>query len=351
MPEQVRIGMYVKRLGGSFFRHPFWRKRFYLTSQADVDILRKCNIPYVEIDEELGCGPIEEAVPAAEPESYLVDQIGENVRRHKVSIPYRPITAASARSAAQRRAHRTVSQAKVVVGKLFDAARLGKAVPVKEALELVEEIDSMFESGEHMLLDVVRMKTADEYTHLHSVAVCALMLKLARHLGMPDDEARECGLAGLLHDVGKMRIPPEILHKPGRLTDDETTLVKTHSEQGYQILQDVAALPQVAMDVVRLHHEKMDGTGYPLALAGDDIPIAARMGAICDVYDALTSNRAYKEAWSPLKALSKMRSFNGHFDEDLLEAFAQSINLPGPSLNGENTARLELEQNGCAEPA
>jgi HD-GYP domain-containing protein (c-di-GMP phosphodiesterase class II) len=96
---------------------------------------------------------------------------------------------------------------------------LGNDIPVEEALKLVEEVDEMFKGGQSMLLDVVRIKTADEYTYLHSVAVCALMLKFARYLDMSAEEVRECGLGGLLHDVGKMRIPENVLHKPGSLTD------------------------------------------------------------------------------------------------------------------------------------
>ncbi len=332
-PDEVRLGMYIHALGGSFFRHPFWRSRFKLTSQSDVDQLRASSVPYVEIDDELGCGPVADETPEPPAQSYLVDRIGENLHTpaKRPSAAKRAPNATKDR-ATRDRAVRTVSRAKTVVRELFDTARLGKVVPVAEAIELVAEIDAMFEGGEHMLLDVVRMKTADEYTYLHSVAVCALMLKLARHLGMPETEARECGLAGLLHDVGKMRIPPEVLHKRGALTDEEYQQVKSHAEEGFLILQDIPELPAAAITVARLHHEKIDGSGYPLRLAGDEIPTIARMGAICDVYDALTSNRAYKEAWTPARALEEMAGSAGHFDRDLLKAFAVTIDVAIPAL-------------------
>jgi HD-GYP domain-containing protein (c-di-GMP phosphodiesterase class II) len=320
--------MHVRRVGGSFFSHSFWRTRFKLTSQSDVDRLISSGVPYVEIDDALGCGPIEVEALQSRSEAHLVDRIGENITDHNRRQSYQLRNLVTpAKRAEYNRAVRSVARSKSVVGKLFDAARLGNDIPVAEALKLVEEIDEMFERGESMLLDVVRMKTADEYTYLHSVAVCALMLKFARYLDMPADEMRECGLAGLLHDVGKMRIPASMLHKPGSLTDEEFEVVKSHAQQGFQTLQSVPDLPVAALDVALLHHEKIDGSGYPLGLSGEQIPHIARMGAICDVYDALTSDRAYKAAWEPTKAIERMFAADGHFDEALLNAFAKSLNF------------------------
>ena len=323
-PDEARLGMFIRGFGGSFFRHPFWRTKFKIASQTDLDAVRSCGLPYVVIDDERGVGPLApEDDRTQEQPAGVVERIGENRLRRSPArtAPSQP----AALAAAHTRAVQTVAQARVVVGAVFDAARLGTAVPVQDALNLVSEIDAMFANGEHMLLDVVRMKTADEYTYLHSVAVCALMLKLARHLGMPPAAARECGLAGLLHDVGKMKIAPEVLHKRGRLDDSEFALVKSHAEEGYAILRNVPELPAAALDVARLHHEKMDGSGYPLGLAGEAIPLVARMGAICDVYDALTSNRSYKTASAPAEALAMMMGSPGHFDPDLLAAFAASL--------------------------
>ena len=335
-PDEARLGMFIRGFGGSFFHHPFWRTKFKIASQPDLDAIRSCGLPYVVIDDELGVGPLapdgddtcEQLAGPKQPAS-VVERIGEN-RLRRAPAPTAPAQPTPV-AAAHTRAVQTVAQARVVVDAVFDAARLGTAVPVHEALTLVGEIDAMFANGEHMLLDVVRMKTADEYTYLHSVAVCALMLKLARHLGMPPDAARECGLAGLLHDVGKMKIAPEVLHKRGRLDDSEFALVKSHAEEGYAILRNVPELPAAALDVARLHHEKMDGSGYPLGLAGEAIPLVARMGAICDVYDALTSNRSYKTASAPAEALAMMMGSPGHFDPDLLAAFAASLDAASAS--------------------
>ncbi len=316
--------MHVRRLGGSFLSHPYWRLRFTLTSQSEVERLRNCAVPYVEIDDELGCGPIEEGPVEPLQNSYLVDRIGENLvpakqrrkGRHNFATP-------------TKRAEyvRSVTRAKLVVRELFSATALGGGVPLTEAAKLVEGLDNMFEQGETMLVHVVRMKNADEYTYMHSVAVCVLMLKLARQLGMPPDAVRECGFAGLLHDVGKMRIPADVLHKRGTLSDAEFEVIKTHPQEGFDALQGVEALPAAALEVVLLHHEKIDGSGYPRGLVGEKIPLIARMGAICDVYDALTSDRAYKAAWEPSKAIDYMLTSEGHFDAELVRAFAQCVEL------------------------
>lgn len=320
--------MYITGLGGSFFNHPFWRTRFKLSSQSDVDRLRRSCVPYVEIDDELGCGPVDNEPVKSQPQLYLVDRIGQNLAgpvRKQASSGLRPNTPAG--RAEYKRAVRSVSRAKSVMHELFNAGRFGTKIPIAEAVGLVEEIDEMFEQGEHVFLDLVRMKSVEEYTYLHSVAVCALMLKLARHLDMPEDQVRECGLAGLLHDVGKMRIPADLLHKPGSLTDDEFEVIKSHADQGYLILRDAPDLPTSVKDVAHLHHEKIDGSGYPLGLTCEQIPLLARMGAICDVYDALTSEREYKAAWAPTDAIEKMIVSTGHFDNALLDAFAKSIDL------------------------
>src|SRR5690606_37008692 len=148
--------------------------------------------------------------------------------------------------------------------------------------------------------------TADEYTYMHSVAVCALMAALARTLGLNEAEQREAATAGLLHDVGKMAIPIEILNKPGRLTDDEFRLIMTHPDAGYVMLMRGGLVPNVALDVCLHHHEKFDGSGYPHGLQGDGISLQARMGALCDVYDAVTSDRPYKKGWNPAEAIHRM---------------------------------------------
>lgn len=178
------------------------------------------------------------------------------------------------------------------------------------------------------LISLARLKSADDYTFMHSVAVCALMIALARQLGLDEAQCRSAGVAGLLHDLGKAAIPLEILNKPGKLTDSEFAIIKTHPREGHQMLLDGQGVDDNTLDVVLHHHEKIDGSGYPERLQGDEISLFAKMGAVCDVYDAITSNRPYKAGWDPAEALGKMAEWSkGHFDTRVFQAFVKSIGI------------------------
>ena len=160
---------------------------------------------------------------------------------------------------------------------------------------------------------------------MHSVAVCALMLSQGRELGIRGEELRQAGMAGMLHDLGKAFIPLEILNKPGKLTDEEFTLVKTHPARGHALLQEAGAASATVLDVCLHHHEKVDGSGYPHGLSGAQISTVARMGAVCDVYDAVTSDRPYKAGWDPGEALRRMVQWKGHFDPQALQALVKAV--------------------------
>jgi len=164
------------------------------------------------------------------------------------------------------RASMIVSKSKEAVFSMFSEARMGKAVDVGNAQEMVEEIADSVMRNPGALIGLARLKTKDDYTYMHSVAVCALMVSLAKQLGLSDEETREAGLAGLLHDIGKMMISAEILNKPGKLTDDEFVAVKEHPVAGHKMLLEAKEVSAVALDVCLHHHEKVDGTGYPFGL-------------------------------------------------------------------------------------
>jgi putative nucleotidyltransferase with HDIG domain len=192
---------------------------------------------------------------------------------------------------------------------------------------LVDQISESVAKDASIMINVARLKSKDEYTFLHSVSVCALMINLGRKLGLDDAKVRELGVAGMLHDVGKMSVPDAILNKPGKLDDTEFAVIRSHPEKGHAILAASKQVSQITLDVCLLHHEKMDGTGYPHRLAADDLSLPVRMAAICDVYDAITSQRSYNRPFSGAEALAKMLSWQGHFDQLLLRAFIESLGI------------------------
>jgi len=326
--------MYIHALDGSWFSHPFWRSRFLLSSPDDLTTLLDSDVVTLVIDESRGA-PLMVPAPArpsattstrpAEPRVEPASQpVAIAVRR---SID-RPCSVAEERA----RATQVVNRSKRVIKALFAEARLGKAIRSEAIVPVVEEVSASVSRNAQALIGLTRLKTKDEYTYLHSVAVCALMVNLAKHLDLDHGQVHALGVAGLLHDVGKMAVPDLVLNKPSSLTDEEFAIVRTHPQQGHQLLLKAEDIPEAALDVCLHHHERVDGTGYPFKLKGDEISLAARMGAICDVYDALTSNRSYKSAWAPDEAVVKMRGWQGHFDPELLFKFMQSIGVFAPGM-------------------
>ncbi len=163
---------------------------------------------------------------------------------------------------------------------------------------------------------------------MHSVAVSALMIALARQLGLDEELTRELGLPGLLQDIGKAKVPIEILNKPGKLTDAGFETVKSHPEHGHAILTAGGAAGAIALDVCLHHHEKIDGTGYPHRLPGGAISLYAKMGAVCDVDDAITSNRPYRRGWNPAESIRRMAEWSRHhFDEAVFHAFVRTVGI------------------------
>lgn len=227
---------------------------------------------------------------------------------------------------------------------MFQDARLGKVIEAEGAHALVNEIAASVERHPSAIISLARLKTADEYTYLHSVAVCALMIALARQIGLEESLVREAGVAGLLHDIGKMSVPLDVLNKPGRLDDSEFATVREHPRRGADILREGRQVSALVLDVCLHHHEKLDGTGYPHGLSGDQISLFARMGAICDVYDAITSDRPYKTGWDPAESLQRMaRWCGGHLDGALFQSFVRCLGIyPVGSLVRLQSERLAV---------
>ncbi len=317
--EQLRLGMYVNELCGSWMDHPFWRSAFLLDDPKDLQTLLSTGIKEVWIDTAKGLdveGGETEAVISVVVEDTLAQADKFSNKEQRVNIVHEAA-----------RAVLICSKSKQAVTSMFQEARMGKALDAKDALPIVEEISTSVLRNPGALIGLARLKDKDDYTYMHSVAVCALMVSLARQLGLQDEQVRQAGLAGLLHDVGKMMIPLEILNKPGKLTDAEFELVKSHPAEGYKILQGGNGLSEIALDVCLHHHEKIEGNGYPDQLTDKEISLYAKMGAVCDVYDAITSNRPYKNGWEPAESIRKMAEWKGHFDVVIFQAFVKSIGI------------------------
>lgn len=344
--EDVRLGMHIKEFCGSWMDHPFWRGQFVITDPGDLKKILASQVREVMIDtgKGLDTAPNAEAPPAIDAE-VMADVVMYD--RHAPA----PVQEKVASSKEFARAAAICRQATSAVSSMFQEARMGRAVDGHMARQVVQEISDSVTRNGTALISLARLKTADEYTYMHSVAVCALMVSLARQLGLSDSESRSAGLAGLLHDVGKMAVPMEVLNKPGKLTDEEFAQVKQHPAAGHDILTQSGTTDEAALDVCLHHHEKTSGTGYPKGLADAQISRMAKMGAVCDVYDAITSNRPYKKGWDPAQSLKQMASWvNGHFDPRIFQAFVSSLGIyPTGSLVLLDNQRLAVVTDQSTE--
>lgn len=324
--SQLRNGMYIHELCSSWMSSPFWQKSFLIDSPDQIKKIKDAKIRHAWIDTSKGLDVLVVTVDDVEEELVEIETPVE-IETKAEPVSFDSIESVSM-DAELGRAAKIVGKSKQAVFSMFSEARMGNAIDADNAMPLVEEIASSVMRNPGALIGLVRLKTADDYTYMHSVAVCALMIALSRMLGLDDKQTREAGLAGLLHDIGKMAVSGEILNKPGKLTDEEFVAVKEHPSEGYKMLLEATGIGEIALDVCLHHHEKMDGTGYPKGLAGDQISLYAKMGAVCDVYDAITSNRPYKQGWCPAESLKKMSEWSkGHFDPAVFQAFVKSIGI------------------------
>ena len=318
--------MHIHELCGSWMEHPFWRTRFVLDDADDIRRIRESGISELWIDTSKG---LDASVGEARAETHSEIEVAAEVDRTLERSAERRAPPRQVPMVEEvRRAAKICIGSKKAVVSMFNEARMGKTVSSEAAGELVDEISSSVMRNPGALISLARLKTADDYTYMHSVAVCALMVALARQLGQDEATTRELGMAGLLHDLGKALMPMEVMNKPGKLTDEEFAIIKSHPEAGHKMLLEGSGVGEIPLDVVLHHHEKMDGSGYPKRFKADQISLYAKMGAVCDVYDAITSNRPYKAGWDPAESIRKMAEWcNGHFDERVFQAFVKCLGI------------------------
>ncbi|PDT16229.1 phosphohydrolase [Rhizobium sp. J15] len=297
--SQVRIGMFVEAIEGLWQDPLLSRRRFSLRRETDAAKIRKCGTASVVINTSKG-----------------VDTDGLPGRDTEIDI-----------KAALETVHKSVQILEEVFGKL----RNGEGISADHVAPVISSVSRSMEENPSVFLSVTRLKSKDEVTFLHSISVSALMILFGRHLALDEETVQMLGTAGLLHDVGKLEIPLEVLNKEGRLEEDEITLIRGHPEKGHAFLSRQEGMSEIVLDVCLNHHERMDGKGYPRRLPGSKVSLHTRIATICDVYDALTSVRPYKARWSANDALKWMLGNEGHFDRRLLKKFALCLSVAAVS--------------------
>lgn len=340
--EHLKIGMHIFEFCGPWMSHPFWRTNFIINDSDVLLRVQKSGVSEVWIDVSKGLD-VDEGETKEQSEA-KIDSVLMETARNDVAKILAPMVEEVERAA------KICAKSKGAVISMFQELRMGRALNFEAASELVDEISSSVMRNPGALISLARLKSVDDYTYMHSVAVCALMVALARQLRLDEDLTRKVGVAGLLHDMGKALTPQEVLNKPGKLTDEEFAIMRQHPIEGHRLLVESRTGGDILLDVCLHHHEKLDGSGYPENLSGNKISIYSKMCAVCDVYDAITSNRPYKLGWDPAESIRRMTEWcKGHFDERIFQTFVKSVGIyPIGSLVRLESGRLAVvvEQSG-----
>ena len=211
---------------------------------------------------------------------------------------------------------------------VLEDTRLGGTIDTGAAKEIVADMADSIIRNPNALVWLTHLKRRDDYTAIHSMNVCIISLAFARSCGCSVEQLKTIGMGALLHDIGKMKVPDEILNKPGKLTEQEFEVMKKHPVYGYELLKDDKQVSAESLDIVLSHHEHTNGSGYPNALTEHEIKPLTRIVCIVDVYDAVTSGRVYHNAMTPHDALKNMYNWMpGNFDQELVEIFIKSLGI------------------------
>ncbi|GAB3529641.1 HD-GYP domain-containing protein [Photobacterium alginatilyticum] len=228
----------------------------------------------------------------------------------------------------RKRAESILVKSKDLLSKAIDNLYEGKNIDIAPIADLSESIVDSIRCNPDAIHCVAALRNKDSYLLEHSLNVAFLMVSFGRHLGLNQQVLKQLAIGGLLHDIGKTQVKLEVLNKPARLTPEEFEHMKLHQVLSEPLLDCIPGLSDMSRQVSLLHHEKLDGSGYPRGLYGDEISLVGRMSAIVDIYDALTATRCYKESMSPTAAFNILKSMTPHqLDSELLNEFIRNVGV------------------------
>lgn len=322
--------MFVADVGRAWFNHPWKTKSRHISDQKEIQELIDFGIEEVFIDTQKTLKrtgpalsardfPYKAAAPQAQTKAprQVQEQVAETVSALEEELPK-----------AAKAYNRALDTSKALVA----ACRMNKRIEVNEVQENVDELVESVSRNQDALSALIKLRRFDDYTYTHSLNVSVLSISSGKALGLSDEELKILGMGTMFHDLGKCRIPAFILNKPDKLTDEEFAIMKNHAALSAEILieQNLQVDDQV-IEVARHHHERMDGSGYPDHLSGDQIPYLATICGLSDVYDALTSDRVYHKGMMPHDALKFIYSLRGsHFQSEWVDRFVQSVGIYPP---------------------
>ena len=320
--NDLEHGMFVSELDRPWTETPFLLQGVLIESSEDIaEFRRLCNYVYIDVERSRDViapklQTLAAKVPAdAKPKS---NDITVQAVEHEQEAFRKEL------KVARKIHHRT----RGYIDQLLDDVRLGNSLDTDTARELVGEMADSISRSPNAMLWLTHMKKRDEYTSIHCMNVSILAITFGRTLGLDRQKLETLGLGALLHDIGKMQVPLEILNKPGRLTDEEFDIMKSHPMNGYNLLCQKEDMPADVLEIVRSHHERINGRGYPQGLVEEFIDQLTQITSIVDVYDAITSDRCYHDGISPHEALKNMFDWAGeNFNAELVEQFIKCLGI------------------------
>ncbi|MBX9658763.1 MAG: HD-GYP domain-containing protein [Nitrospiraceae bacterium] len=327
---QLRPGMRIEKLDCSWFATPFFRHRMAVTSMEQVEQLRACGVEMLDIAGELEAdSPVAEDA-LQEPSSVLTEP-------PKVTgIPFEEELPA---------AKLVYTAAKNVIEEAMLDVRMGRDINMDAVNQVVSEMADSVLRNPDALTSLSRLKHFDEYTFFHSVNTSLLALSLGRNLGIDESLLHQLGVGTLLHDIGKTKVPLEILNKPGKYEAHEFEIMKQHVMRGAEVLSGTTGLTDNYLKPALEHHERVDGTGYPYQRQKCDLSQFGMMAAVVDIYDAITSDRCYHKAKPAHEALQFLYliSQKGHLEHTLVQRFIQIVGVyPVGSVVTLNTGEVAV---------
>jgi putative nucleotidyltransferase with HDIG domain len=328
--------MYVCGLDSPWLATPFIRHRFAITTPSQLEQLRACGVRFVEIDTDYGqdvltVEPPGEAIPAGKPDGAATLTSAQDSLSALAQVPSAPASASPAVSFEEelpvaREAYRS---AKTIVQQAMHDLRMGREINTEAVAHVVDRLVDSVLRHEGALTSLSRLKSFDEYTFYHSVNTSVLALALGRNLQMDRESLHLLGMGALLHDVGKTKIPLQILNKPDRLTSFEYEIIKQHALRGAEILSNTTGVPELAVLPALEHHERVNGTGYPFGRKQPELSLSGMITAVADIYDAITTDRCYHRAKSPHAALQFLYKLaeRGDLHLELVQRFIRCVGI------------------------
>ncbi len=338
-PLDLKIGMYVSELDRPWIESPFLIQGFEIRDNQDIQQLQNlCS--YVYVDELKSKVDINEAeltpvIEEPEPKSGLKVDVNRPSAAKKAiaqggsiaDIPAPPEPSVDFMDELEE-AREIHDHMNTVVNKLYDSISRNKVPDFAQVEAVVSDVVSSLNRNEFALEWMTQLKDKDQFTAQHSMNVGIFSVKLGRHLGLHEDIQKVLGMCGLMHDIGKIKVPKRILMKPNSLTEAEMAIMQKHTEVGVKILKQTPNVPVEVINVCEKHHERMDGRGYPNQLTGDRLDLMTRIVSIADAYDAMTSETHYNPGFSSSHAMSELyRQKNKAYDAELVDAFIRAIGV------------------------